>query len=79
MPTILLTGFEPFDGFSVNPSEEIVKNFADTNINQYSIFGVILPLDYKNAFEILDEEIEKHRPDFILCCGQANRAAISFE
>ncbi|MFW9891873.1 MAG: pyroglutamyl-peptidase I, partial [Candidatus Thorarchaeota archaeon] len=25
MTKILITGFEPFDGFTVNPSEEVVK------------------------------------------------------
>jgi pyroglutamyl-peptidase len=79
VPTVLITGFEPFDGFTVNPSEEIVKKFEGTKINHHSIFGVVLPLDYKNAFDVLDKAIEKHKPDFILCCGQANRAAISIE
>ncbi|MFX1482494.1 MAG: hypothetical protein ACFFCP_04810 [Promethearchaeota archaeon] len=79
MPTVLISGFEPYDEFTTNPSEEIVKHFDDTRINQYSIFGVVLPLDYKTAFDRIDTAIEKHRPNYILCCGQANRAAISIE
>jgi pyroglutamyl-peptidase len=77
--TVLITGFEPFDGFSVNPSEEIVKNISDARIYNTSIFGVVLPLDYKTAVDILDKAIEHYRPNYILCCGQANRAAISIE
>ncbi|MFX1484967.1 MAG: pyroglutamyl-peptidase I [Promethearchaeota archaeon] len=79
MPTVLITGFEPFDGFTANPSEEIVKNISDTRINNTSVYGEVLPLDYKNAVDILDKAIEKYKPDYILCCGQANRAAISIE
>jgi len=79
VPTILITGFEPFDGFTVNPSEEVVKAFADTRYNQFSLVGLVLPLDYKNALDLLDAALEEHKPDFILSCGQANRASISLE
>jgi len=77
--TILITGFEPFDGFTVNPSEEVAKTLDDQQINQFSIVGLVLPLDYKNALTILDVALKKHRPEYVLCLGQANRAAISIE
>jgi len=76
---ILVTGFEPFDGFTINPSEKVAKAVNGKNINQHSITGIVLPLDYKNALGILDDAIEKQRPDYILCCGQANRAVITIE
>jgi len=76
---ILVTGFEPFDGFTINPSAEVAKAVDNRNINQHSVSGIILPLDYQNALEILDEAIEKQKPDYILCCGQANRAVITIE
>jgi len=79
VPTILITGFEPFDGFSVNPSEEVVKILDDTKINQFSLVGLVLPLNYTNALEILHLAIKKYKPEYVLCCGQANRAAISIE
>jgi len=79
VPTVLITGFEPFDGFTVNPSEEIVNSLAGTKLNHFSIEGQVLPLDYKSALDVLQTAIEKHQPDYILCCGQANRAAISIE
>ncbi|MGY5873219.1 MAG: pyroglutamyl-peptidase I [Candidatus Thorarchaeota archaeon] len=79
MPTILVTGFEPFDGFTINPSEEVAKTLDGKKINQHSIVGLVLPLDYNNALGILDEALEKHRPDYVLSCGQANRAVITIE
>ena len=79
MPTILVTGFEPFDGFTINPSEEVAKAVNGTMVNQHSVVGLVLPLDYNNALGILDTALEKHKPDYVLCCGQANRAAITIE
>jgi pyroglutamyl-peptidase len=79
LPTILITGFEPFDGFSVNPSEEVVKHLDDTKIDEFSIIGLVLPLDYNRALNILDVALNKHKPDYVLCLGQANRASISIE
>ncbi len=79
MAKILITGFEPFDGFTVNPSEEVVKCLHEKRVNGFSLVGIVLPLDYTKALEILDESLENHNPDYVLCCGQANRAAISIE
>ena len=79
MATILVTGFEPFDGFKINPSEEVAKALHEKNIGQYSVIGLVLPLDYKNALDILDDAIAEHRPEYILCLGQANRAVITIE
>jgi pyroglutamyl-peptidase len=79
MKNLLLTGFEPFDGFTVNPSGEIAKKLNDNKIRDFNIIGVVLPLDYANALSILDTALEKHKPSVILCCGQANRATITIE
>lgn len=79
VPTILVTGFEPFDGFTINPSEEVAKAVDGKRIDQHSVIGLVLPLDYKNALEILDKALEKHKPDYVLCCGQATRAVITVE
>lgn len=79
VPTILVAGFEPFDGFTTNPSEEVAKYLDGKIINKHSIVGLVLPLDYKNSLGILDEVLDKHKPDYVLCCGQASRAVITIE
>lgn len=79
MPNLLLTGYEPFDDYSVNPSAEIAKNLDSRKIGNWSIVGAVIPLDYKSAEQVLDDLIETHSPEIILCCGQANRAVISLE
>jgi pyroglutamyl-peptidase len=77
--TILVTGFEPFDGFKINPSEEVAKALHEKKIAQHSVIGLVLPLDYKHALDLLDDAVAKYRPEYILCCGQANRAVITIE
>jgi pyroglutamyl-peptidase len=76
---LLLTGYEPFDGFSVNPSEEIVKALQGTRVGSYAVHGLVLPLDYSKAFKLVETRIDDLKPAVILCTGQANRGAITIE
>jgi pyroglutamyl-peptidase len=79
MPTLLLTGYEPFDDYSINPSAEIAKSLDGRKIGKWSIIGSVIPLDYQSADQVLNDLIESNSPEIILCCGQANRAVISLE
>ena len=58
MAKILVTGFEPFDGFDINPSEEVAKAVNGKEIDQHSIVGLVLPLDYKNALKSYDLQFD---------------------
>jgi pyroglutamyl-peptidase len=79
VPILLLTGYEPFDGFSLNPSEEIVKTLGNTKVGQYDVHGLVLPLDYTKAFELLVSKMDEIGPSFVLCTGQASRGAVTIE
>jgi pyroglutamyl-peptidase len=79
MKTLLLTGFERFDDYSVNPSAELAKTMNGKKAGPFDIVGVVLPLSYQTALNLFTEAIDKAHPSFILCCGQAERGAISFE
>jgi pyroglutamyl-peptidase len=79
MPKLLATGFEPFNGYSVNPSDELVKTIDGRKIAGYDIVGATLPLDYTTALDKLEKLLAAHNPQVILCCGQASRATISIE
>ena len=63
---ILLTGFEPFGNSTLNPSGEIVKAIKTENI-----IGVVLPVVFGQASQMLKELIALHKPDVVLCLGQA--------
>ena len=66
MTRVLLTGFEPFGNSSLNPSGEIVKVIkADNTVS------AILPVLFGDSVQLLKELIDQHKPDVVLCLGQA--------
>jgi len=75
MRKVLLTGFEPFGNATSNPSGEIVKQISGDNI-----VTAILPVAYTQSAERLLSLIEQHKPDVVICLGQAEgRIAITPE
>ena len=75
---ILVTGFMPFDGQTVNPSWQAVQRMAD--IPGVEMIRRELPVEYFTARNLLNEMIEEFRPDCVLCTGQAGgRAKVSIE
>ncbi|MHA2140078.1 MAG: pyroglutamyl-peptidase I family protein [Candidatus Thorarchaeota archaeon] len=79
MRKLLLTGYEPFDDYSINPSAELAKIVDGQIIGKYQIVSAVLPLDYVEAFPLLKKLIDEHAPDVLLCTGQANRPAVTIE
>lgn len=78
MMKILVTGFEPFNGGTVNPSEQIVHRLkAPEGI---ILIKEILPVEFKKATVKLKELFKAYQPDVVLSIGQAGgRAEISVE
>jgi pyroglutamyl-peptidase len=77
---ILLTGFEPFGGESVNPSWQVAERFEDSLIGDLEIRVVRLPVDCKRAARELKSAISRIRPTAIIGLGQAGgRTALSIE
>ena len=76
---ILVTGFEPFGGESLNPSWEAVKLLPDS-IGGAEIIKLCLPTEFIRSEEALLSAIAAHSPDAVVCTGQAaGRSALSFE
>ncbi|GAA0490502.1 pyroglutamyl-peptidase I [Streptomyces sp. NPDC046215] len=71
MTRVLLTGFEPFDGESVNPSWQAVRAVADTPPAGIDITAVQLPCVFGAALDTLREAVTRTDPDLVLCVGQA--------
>ena len=71
MKNILLTGFEPFGGESVNPSEEIAREINDATIARHKVVGALLPCVYGAALKELKHQIKLHTPEIVICLGQA--------
>ncbi|WML58481.1 pyroglutamyl-peptidase I [Neobacillus sp. PS2-9] len=80
MKTLLLTGFEPFLEFPINPTEKIVKELDGACIGGYQIKGLLLPVEYREAGERILEEIKKQEPGAVLSLGlAAGRSTITPE
>jgi pyroglutamyl-peptidase len=73
---LLLTGFEPFGGSTLNPSEQIVRLLTGKEIDRVQIVSAVLPVDQAQAAEILIDVLGHHRPDAVLCLGEASRRAV---
>jgi pyroglutamyl-peptidase len=72
---ILISGFKPFKDFVTNPSEELVNA-----INIDGVSKIILPVEYKNSFDILKDEIDRLKPQKVFMFGLAqSREKISQE
>lgn len=76
---ILLSGFEPFDGESSNPSWDAVARLAAES-SPNSVHAVRIPTVFGTAITTLRAAIAKYRPDLVISVGQAGgRSALSLE
>lgn len=71
MKTILLSGFEPFGGASVNASEQIVRQLDGRRLAGHVIHGIVLPCEFRRAPDVLRKGLQKTRPAWVVCLGQA--------
>jgi pyroglutamyl-peptidase len=71
---VLVTGFEPFDGGTVNPSQKLVEALAA------DVQTALLPVSYARAANALRDAVRETSPEVVICFGQADgRTAISIE
>ena len=71
---ILITGFEPFGGESVNPAYEAVKLLPDM-AGDTQIVKMEIPTVFGEAGKVVETGILQHQPDAVICVGQAGRRA----
>jgi pyroglutamyl-peptidase len=77
---VLLTGFAPFGGETINPSWQAVQQLRGRSIGGHRIVARQLPVEFGTALKELRAAIREARPSLVLCVGQAGgRAAISLE
>jgi pyroglutamyl-peptidase len=79
-PVVLVTGFEPFGGETLNPSWMAVQALHGRRIGGHRIVGMQLPTVFGQSLEVLREGLTSLRPDLVVCTGQAGgRMALSLE
>lgn len=77
---ILITGFEPFGGDSVNPSADLVQALAAVSLPSLDLAAAILPCAFRAMPLALRAAIERYEPEAILSFGLAGgRAGLSVE
>ena len=70
MKKLLLTAFDPFGGEKINPALEAVKQVRDS-LDGVRIIKLEVPTVFGKAIRVTREAILLHRPDAVLCFGQA--------
>lgn len=76
---LLITGFDPFGGETLNPSWEAVKALPD-RIGSMELIKLELPTAFGRSARCLTEAVTLHRPQAVLSVGQAGgRSAITVE
>jgi pyroglutamyl-peptidase len=77
---VLVTGFEPFNGGSVNPSAQLVEALAAAPPPDVELETAVLPVAYARAADALRAAVRAAEPDLAICFGQADgRTGISVE
>ena len=70
MKHLIITGFDPFNGATVNPSWEAVSRLPD-NLGEFRITKLQIPTVFELAAQTVLAAAEADAPDVILCVGQA--------
>ena len=70
MKHLLITGFDPFGGETVNPSWEAVSRLPDT-VGDYRLTRLQIPTVFGLASRTVLAAAAADAPDVILCVGQA--------
>ena len=80
MGTVLVTGFEPFAGASVNPSAEVAKRLDGRRIGGMEVRAAVLPVQHVRAAAAVRSLAEAHDPVAIVHLGLAEgRAQVALE
>jgi len=78
--TVLLTGFEPFNGATINPAWEAVRALEGWQGDSFQVEVRQLPCVFGDAIEDLTALIDELHPDVVIAVGQAGgRPDISVE
>jgi pyroglutamyl-peptidase len=78
--TVLLTGFEPFNKATINPSWEAVRALEGWRGEGFRVEVLQLPCVFGRANEVLRDAVDRIKPDVVIATGQAGgRAELSVE
>ncbi len=72
-PRLLISGFEPFGGESINPTAELLRDISwlQASLPELIVAAVILPVTFAEAYECLQKKVREFGPTDIVALGQA--------
>lgn len=77
---VMVTGFEPFGEYAVNPTERLVQSVSKAFFEGITVETAVLPVVFDVCVERLLQTVEKVRPDIVICCGlAAGRTGVTVE
>lgn len=71
MVKILISGFEPFGGDTVNPTGALMEALTNEVVEGAELKTVLLPVHFDECADLLIAEMEAYRPDVVIACGLA--------
>ena len=79
MIKILITAFDAFGGDAINAAQETVREVS-VPAEDIELIRLELPTVFGRSAELLTQAMQTHRPDAVICVGQASgRAAVTVE
>jgi pyroglutamyl-peptidase len=72
MKRVLITGFDPFDGETINPSFEAIltmKSFKNIEVHKLCV-----PTEFYHSSKIVIDAIHQLKPDYVIMVGQAGNS-----
>lgn len=74
--TLLVTGFEPFGGSTLNPSQVIIEALAASEIGlpEIAVHTALLPVDTGCIAAVIDALWQNVEPDLVLHLGESAKA-----
>ena len=80
---ILVSGFEAFGSQEVNPTSWLIASLKKNDISYplgMEVDGIVLPVSFDDAYEVLEERIKVFNPDIVISLGMAEqRKSIELE
>jgi pyroglutamyl-peptidase len=73
MKNILITGFTPFGGESINPSYECLKKI-ENSVSGFNIIKKEIETSFSNSHQQLLSYLDEYKPDAVILVGQAGGA-----